>query len=245
MTSNKLGSPSKRGRRGERCLVTWTLPSLLPSRSAGPGICSGSDFRSPWLLFERVSRFARLGQDVFHCFALVFGKLLIEVPVGEQASLEGRDSSGDTAFGDSHLFWIEAGYVASQGFRSVPEDFVEAVGGLLQVHAAGELLHEFIAGNRKGSYGPGGRRGRPDQWCRRTPLLVLVSEGKILRFELAELLGALLQLLGVFVEFLLQGLELQGEVGIGLLPSSMQPSYLTLQIIDLLMEFSFPLGSFG
>ena len=73
--------------------------------------------------------------------------------------------------------------------------------------------------------------------------LVLVSEGKILLFELAELFGALLQLLGVFIEFPLQGLELQGELGIGLVSSSMQPGYLTLQIIDLLLEFSFPLGS--
>ncbi|KAF3574273.1 hypothetical protein F2Q69_00058672 [Brassica cretica] len=46
--------------------------------------------------------------------------------------------------------------------------------------------------------------------------LVLVSEGKILRFELAELLGALLQLLGVFVGFFLQDLKLQGQLGIGL-----------------------------
>ena len=35
--------------------------------------------------------------------------------------------------------------------------------------------------------------------------LVLVSKGKILRFELAKLLGALLQLLGVIVELFLQG----------------------------------------
>ncbi|KAF3519694.1 hypothetical protein DY000_02058613 [Brassica cretica] len=75
--------------------------------------------------------------------------------------------------------------------------------------------------------------------------LVLVSEGKILRFELAELLGALLQLLGVFVDLFLQDLELRGKLGIGLFPSSMQPGYLTLQIVDLPMEFSFSLGSFG
>ncbi|KAF2571503.1 hypothetical protein F2Q70_00002825 [Brassica cretica] len=75
--------------------------------------------------------------------------------------------------------------------------------------------------------------------------LVLISEGKILRFELAELLGALLQLLGVFVELFLQDLEFQGKLGIGLLPSSMQPGYLTLQFVDLPLEFGFSLGSFG
>ncbi|KAF2561153.1 hypothetical protein F2Q70_00017636 [Brassica cretica] len=42
-----------------------------------------------------------------------FPESLAEVPVGEQASLEGRDSSGDAAFGNSHLLLIEAGYVAS------------------------------------------------------------------------------------------------------------------------------------
>ena len=51
--------------------------------------------------------------------------------------------------------------------------------------------------------------------------LVLVSEGKILRFELAELLGALLQLLGVFVQFFLKDVELRGQLGIGIFPSSM------------------------
>ncbi|KAF3504775.1 hypothetical protein F2Q69_00042271 [Brassica cretica] len=75
--------------------------------------------------------------------------------------------------------------------------------------------------------------------------LVLVSEGKILRFELAELLGALLQLLGVFVELFLQDLEPRGKLGIGLFPSSMQPGYLTLQIVDLPLEFGFSMGSFG
>ncbi|KAF2534987.1 hypothetical protein F2Q68_00020643 [Brassica cretica] len=50
----------------------------------------------------------------------------------------------------------KGGYVASQGFCSVLEDFVEAVGGFLQVPAAGELLHEFVAENREGGYGPGG-----------------------------------------------------------------------------------------
>ncbi|KAF3561679.1 hypothetical protein DY000_02014423 [Brassica cretica] len=75
--------------------------------------------------------------------------------------------------------------------------------------------------------------------------LVLVSEGKILRFELDELLGALLQLLGVFVELFLQDLELRGKLGIRLFPSSMQPGYLTLQIVDLPLEFGFSLGSFG
>ncbi|KAF2537313.1 hypothetical protein F2Q70_00036882 [Brassica cretica] len=51
--------------------------------------------------------------------------------------------------------------------------------------------------------------------------LVFVFDGKILRFELAKLLGALLQLLGVFVEFFLQDLKLRGLLGIGLFPSSM------------------------
>ncbi|KAF3576944.1 hypothetical protein DY000_02030714 [Brassica cretica] len=61
--------------------------------------------------------------------------------------------------------------------------------------------------------------------------LVFVSEGKILRFELAEFLGALLLMLGVFVELFHQDLELRGKLGIGLFSSSMQPGYLTLQII--------------
>ena len=81
--------------------------------------------------------------------------------------------------------------------------------------------------------------------ARRVKGLVLVSEGKILRFELAELLGALLQLLGVFVDLFLQDLELRGKLGIGLFPSSMQPGYLTLQIVDLPLEFGFSMGSFG
>ena len=75
--------------------------------------------------------------------------------------------------------------------------------------------------------------------------MVLVSEGKILRFELAELLGALLQLLGVFTVLFLQDLEHRGKFGIGLFPSSMHPGYLTLQVIDFPLEFSFSLGSFG
>ncbi|KAF2616720.1 hypothetical protein F2Q68_00039561 [Brassica cretica] len=53
--------------------------------------------------------------------------LLIEVPVKEQTSLEGRDGSGDAAFGNGHLLLIKAGYVISQGFRPMLEDFVEAV----------------------------------------------------------------------------------------------------------------------
>ncbi|KAF3550469.1 hypothetical protein DY000_02007591 [Brassica cretica] len=73
--------------------------------------------------------------------------------------------------------------------------------------------------------------------------LVLVSECKILRFELAELLGALLYFLGVLVELFLQDLELQGKLGIGLFPSSMQPGYLTLQIFHLPLEFGFSMGS--
>ena len=51
--------------------------------------------------------------------------------------------------------------------------------------------------------------------------LVLVLEGKILRFELAELLGTLIQLLRVIVEFFLKDLELRGQLGIGIFPSSM------------------------
>ncbi|KAF3606189.1 hypothetical protein DY000_02047926 [Brassica cretica] len=59
----------------------------------------------------------------------------------------------------------------------------------------------------------------------------------------AELLGALLQLLGVFVELLLQALDFRGELGISLLPSFMQLGYLTLQTIELPLEFGFCLGS--
>ncbi|KAF2591720.1 hypothetical protein F2Q70_00038588 [Brassica cretica] len=51
--------------------------------------------------------------------------------------------------------------------------------------------------------------------------VILVSEGKILRFELAELPGALLQMLRVFVEFFLKDLEVRGQLGIGIFPSSM------------------------
>ncbi|KAF2591456.1 hypothetical protein F2Q70_00039194 [Brassica cretica] len=80
---------------------------------------------------------------------------------------------------------------------------------------------------------------------RRVEGLVLVSEVKILRFELAELLDALVQLLGEFVELLLQALEFRGELGISLLSSFMQLGYLTLQTIDLPLEFGFSLGSFG
>ncbi|KAF3512243.1 hypothetical protein F2Q69_00006796 [Brassica cretica] len=63
--------------------------------------------------------------------------------------------------------------------------------------------------------------------------------------SITELLGALLQLLGVFVEFLLQALELRGELRIGLLPSFMQLGYLALQTIDLPLKFGLSLGSFG
>ena len=55
-----------------------------------------------------------------------------------------------------YFFPNKAGYVASQGFRSMLEDFVEAVGDFLQVPAAGELFHELVAENCEGSYGPGG-----------------------------------------------------------------------------------------
>ncbi|KAF3574392.1 hypothetical protein F2Q69_00058866 [Brassica cretica] len=51
--------------------------------------------------------------------------------------------------------------------------------------------------------------------------VILVSEGKILRFELAELPGALLQMLRVFVEFFLKDLEVRGQLGIGIFPTSM------------------------
>ncbi|KAF3574342.1 hypothetical protein F2Q69_00059531 [Brassica cretica] len=60
--------------------------------------------------------------------------LLIEVPVGEQTSLEGRDGSGDAAFGNGHLLLIEAGCVP----------------------AAGELFYELVAENSEVGYGPGG-----------------------------------------------------------------------------------------
>ena len=63
--------------------------------------------------------------------------------------------------------------------------------------------------------------------------LVLVTEVEILQFELVELLSALLQLLGMLVELLLQALKLQGALGIG------------LQTIDLPLEFGLSLGSFG
>ncbi|KAF2575701.1 hypothetical protein F2Q70_00002733 [Brassica cretica] len=89
------------------------------------------------------------GQDIFHCLALILGKLLIEVPVGEQASLESRDGSGDAASGNGHLLLIEAGYVASQGFLPMLEDFVEAIIGLLQVLAMdleGRLIYHCRAG---------------------------------------------------------------------------------------------------
>ena len=80
---------------------------------------------------------------------------------------------------------------------------------------------------------------------RRVEGLVLVMVVKILRFDLAELLSALLQLLGVFVELLPQALKLRVELGIGLLSSFMQLGYLTLQTIDLPLEFGLSLGSFG
>ncbi|KAF3563205.1 hypothetical protein DY000_02014351 [Brassica cretica] len=89
------------------------------------------------------------GQDIFHCLALILGKLLIEVPVGEQASLESRDGSGDAASGNGHLLLIEAGYVASQRFLPMLEDFVEAIIGLLQVLAMdleGRLIYHCRAG---------------------------------------------------------------------------------------------------
>ncbi|KAF2532445.1 hypothetical protein F2Q70_00030062 [Brassica cretica] len=43
------------------------------------------------------------------------------------------------------------------------EDFIEAIRGFLQVPAAGELFHELVAENRKGSYGPGGQVDVPLQ----------------------------------------------------------------------------------
>ncbi|KAF2565909.1 hypothetical protein F2Q68_00025326 [Brassica cretica] len=62
------------------------------------------------------------GQNLFHVLAMVLGQLLIEVPVEEQASLEGRDCSGDVTFGKGPLLLIEAGYVASQRFCPMVED---------------------------------------------------------------------------------------------------------------------------
>ncbi|KAF2550437.1 hypothetical protein F2Q68_00033948 [Brassica cretica] len=313
-------------------MATWTLPSLLPSRSADFDICPSFDFRSPWLRGWR-----RLP------------------PILPAPRLEiGR------------LTWFCTGIWLApyRGFCSVLEDFVEAVRGFLQVPAAGELFHKFIAENREEGYEPGeyvdiplqsgsgqggvepfahGSFARPFWECYgEHPLSVLgdvvvrisgavirfnVWEGElpghldqgdlirersicirvrvalpdrgsypweplyhglhgieplgehlfqvwaslaisrvdasppdavggrfasvpeleveILRFDLAELLGALLQLLGVFVELLLQALELRGELGIGLLPSFIQLSYLILQTIDLPLEFGLSLGSFG
>ncbi|KAF2559255.1 hypothetical protein F2Q68_00017420 [Brassica cretica] len=96
-------------------------------------------------------------------------ELLIEVSVGEKTSLESRYSNGDTAFGDSHLFLIEAGYVASQGFRSVLEDFVEAVGDASPRGAAvGRLAPTPELGVSKGIIGR--------TWVRNWRL-VLVPEG--------------------------------------------------------------------
>ncbi|KAF2579389.1 hypothetical protein F2Q68_00004567 [Brassica cretica] len=83
------------------------------------------------------------GHDVFHGLALIFGQLLIDVPVGEQTSLEGGDGSGDAAFGNGYLLLIEAGYIASQGFHPMLEDFIETIRGFLQVPAAGELFYEL------------------------------------------------------------------------------------------------------
>ncbi|KAF3538187.1 hypothetical protein F2Q69_00022574 [Brassica cretica] len=57
--------------------------------------------------------------------------LLIEVPVGEKASLEGRDCSGDVTSGNGHLLLIE-------------------------VSPAGELLHELVTEESEGGFGPGG-----------------------------------------------------------------------------------------
>ncbi|KAF3512117.1 hypothetical protein F2Q69_00007098 [Brassica cretica] len=54
------------------------------------------------------------------------------------------------------LALVFAGYVASEGFRPMLEDFVETIRGFLQVPAAGELFYELVAENSKGGYGPGG-----------------------------------------------------------------------------------------
>ncbi|KAF2581441.1 hypothetical protein F2Q68_00005188 [Brassica cretica] len=114
-------------RRGERFLAMWILPSILPSRSAGSGICPGFCSQSPWLVLERVSRLARLGTG---CLPW---------------SCTGIWSAP-----------YRAGYVASEGFRPMLEDFVETIRGFLQVPAAGELFYELVAENSKGGYGPGG-----------------------------------------------------------------------------------------
>ncbi|KAF3540558.1 hypothetical protein F2Q69_00021604 [Brassica cretica] len=55
-------------------------------------------------------------------------------------------------------------------------------------------------------------------------------EIRVLRFEFAELLGPLLQLLGMLVELLLQAMDFKGELGIlhNLFSSSVQLGYLTL-----------------
>ncbi|KAF3534360.1 hypothetical protein DY000_02039886 [Brassica cretica] len=95
-----------------------------------------------------------LGQNVFHGLSLVLGQLLIEVPVGEQASLEGRDCSGDVAFGNGHLLLIE-------------------------VFAAGELFHKHVAEDSEGRYGPGGLVDIPLQGRSLVPVIRLhAGEGE-------------------------------------------------------------------
>ncbi|KAF2570417.1 hypothetical protein F2Q70_00002727 [Brassica cretica] len=119
------------------------VDTALPSVFSIGRFCATGDIFLPFYL--RPSS----GQDIFHCLALILGKLLIEVPVGEQASLDGRDGSGDAAFGNGHLLLIEAGYVASQGYLPMLEDFVEAIIGLLQVLAIdleGRLIYHCRAG---------------------------------------------------------------------------------------------------
>ena len=71
------------------------------------------------------------------------------------ASFEGRDRGREITLGNRHLLLIEAGYVASQGFSLMLEDFIKAVRGFLQVPATSELLHELVAKSRERGYGPG------------------------------------------------------------------------------------------
>ncbi|KAF2571575.1 hypothetical protein F2Q70_00002694 [Brassica cretica] len=65
------------------------------------------------------------------------------------------DGSGDASFGKCNLLLIKAGYLASQGFRPILEDFVETIRDFLQASAADELFYELVTEN-SGGYGSGG-----------------------------------------------------------------------------------------
>lgn len=91
------------------------------------------------------------GEYIFHGLALVLGKLFIHILVGEYTSLVGRDCSGDVAIMDGYLLLVEAGYVCTQGFRSMLKDFVEIIRGFLQAPTARKLLYELVNEGRKGA----------------------------------------------------------------------------------------------